>query len=122
MPKPIENIQTGDSKPPELSTIQKSLVEAEVIEQIRTVFDPELPVNVYDLGLIYDIRVDDSKNVHIVMTLTSPMCPVAGTLPGEVEGAARQTPGIGNVEVELTWDPPYSMDMMPEETRLMLGF
>src|SRR5688500_1036042 len=68
-----------------LSSIEKSMLESEIAEQIRTVFDPEIPVNVYDLGLIYDIIIDDDKNAHIVMTLTSPMCPVAETLPGEVE-------------------------------------
>ncbi len=107
---------------PELSPIQKSLIEAEVVEQLRTVFDPELPVNIYDLGLIYDIQISDEKDVHIVMTLTSPMCPVAGTLPGEVEMAARQTPGVGKVSVELTWDPPFTIDRIPEDVRMALGF
>ena len=116
MPKPV------DTPKKDLTSIEKSLLEAEVIEQLRTVFDPEIPVNVYDLGLIYDIQIDEEKNAHILMTLTSPMCPVAGALPGEVEVAAAQAPGIGKVTVELTWDPPYSIDMMPEETRLMLGF
>ena len=105
-----------------LSTIEQSLVESQVVEQIRTVFDPEIPANVYDLGLIYDIQVNEQRDVHIVMTLTSPMCPVAGILPGEVQAAAAQVPGIGTVTLELTWDPPFSIDMSPEETRLMLGF
>lgn len=116
-----ERIDSAIPEPRELSSIEKSLVEAEIIEQLRTVYDPEIPVNVYDLGLIYDIQIDDQKNAHIVMTLTSPMCPVAGSLPGEVEMAASQAPSAQRVEVELTWDPPYSIDMMPEETRLMLG-
>ena len=120
MPKPIEPEPQPEKK--ELTSIEKSLLESEVIEQIRQVFDPEIPVNVYDLGLIYDIRIDDEKNVHILMTLTSPACPVAGSLPGEVESAARMAAGVNNVTVELTWDPPYTLDMMPEETRLMLGF
>ena len=110
------------SEPRELSTIERSLLEAEVVEQIKLVYDPEIPVNVYDLGLIYDIQINDDKHAHIVMTLTSPMCPVAGSLPGEVEMAANQAPSIKSVDVELTWDPPFSIDMMPEETRLMLGF
>jgi len=105
-----------------MNSIQKSMFENEVIEQIRTVFDPEIPINVYDLGLIYEIRIDDDKNVHIMMTLTSPMCPVAGILPGQVETAAKGTPGIGNVTVELTWDPPFTIERMSEEARLMLGF
>lgn len=118
MPKPIDI----PSEKKQMTSIEKSLLEAEVVEQLRTVFDPEIPVNVYDLGLIYDIQIDDEKNAHILMTLTSPMCPVAGTLPGEVETAAAQAQGINKVSVELTWEPPYSIDMMPEETRLMLGF
>ncbi len=105
-----------------LTSIERSLFEQQVVEELRTVYDPEIPVNVYDLGLIYDIQVADNKDVHIVMTLTSPMCPVAGSLPGEVECAARATPGIGNVSVELTWEPPFTVEMIPEETRLMLGF
>ena len=119
MPKPLA---VQDELPKfSLTSIQKSLFEAEVIEQLRTVYDPEIPVNVYDLGLIYDIRVDDNKNVHILMTLTSPMCPVAGSLPGEIECAARATPGIGEVTVELTWEPPFTIDRMSEDVRLMLG-
>jgi len=114
MPEPI-------SPPQELNTIQQSLLEGEVIEALQTVYDPELPVNVYDLGLIYDIQVSPNRDVHILMTLTSPACPVAGTLPGEIEMSARGVHGIGNVTVELTWDPPYSLDRMPEHIRLDLG-
>ena len=120
MPQPVP--LPSDQTAPPLSIIERSLVESQVVEQLRTVYDPEIPVNVYDLGLIYDIQVADNKDVHIVMTLTSPMCPVAGSLPGEVQCAARGAEGIGEVSVELTWDPPYSLDRMPEETRLMLGF
>lgn len=117
-----ERVEIAPAEKKELSTIERSLLEAEVIEQIKTVFDPEIPVNVYDLGLIYDIQISDEKHAHIVMTLTSPMCPVAGSLPGEVEFAAAQSPSIKGASVELTWDPPFSIDMMPEDTRLMLGF
>jgi FeS assembly SUF system protein len=119
MPEPI---RTPAADPPAMNSIEKSLFENEVIESLRTVYDPEIPINVYDLGLIYGIEIDDEKNVRIVMTLTSPMCPVAGILPGEVELAARSTPGIGNVVVELTWDPPFTIEMMSEEAKLMLGF
>ncbi|CAN5430669.1 SUF system Fe-S cluster assembly protein [soil metagenome] len=118
MPKPI---QTEEPCVRTLSSIQKSLFANEVIEQIRTVYDPEIPINVYDLGLIYDVQVDDAKNVHIVMTLTSPSCPVAGSLPGDIQQAARMTPGIGNVTIELTWDPPFTIDSMSEEAKLILG-
>ncbi len=119
MPEPARKIEVGE--PRRLSAIEKSLFANEVAEQIREVYDPEIPINVYDLGLIYDIQVDDEKNVQIVMTLTSPMCPVAGSLPGEVEQAAMGTPGIGNVSVELTWEPPFSIDMMSDEAKLTLG-
>ncbi|RYG49592.1 DUF59 domain-containing protein [bacterium] len=118
MPKPVSVEETPVRA---LSSIEKSLFANEVVEQIRTVYDPEIPINVYDLGLIYDIQVDDVKNVHIVMTLTSPSCPVAGSLPGEVQMAARQTPGIGNTTLELTWDPPFTIDSMSEEAKLILG-
>lgn len=104
-----------------MTSIEKSLLSSQVADQIRSVYDPEIPINVYDLGLIYDIQIDDDRNVHIVMTLTSPMCPVAGSLPGEVEEAANRTPGIGEVSVELTWDPPFSIEMMSEEAKLTLG-
>ncbi len=117
LPKPIE-----PETPRTLTSIEKSMIASEVAEQIRTVYDPELPVNVYDLGLIYDIQVDDSRNVHIVMTLTSPACPVAGSLPGEVQGAASQTPNVNQVTIELTWDPPFTIDSMSEEAKLALGF
>ena len=120
MPQPIQNPLPG--LPTALSTIERSLIESQVVEQVRTVYDPEIPVNVYDLGLIYDIQVSDNRDVHIVMTLTSPMCPVAGSLPGEVQFAAKATPNIGDVSVELTWDPPFTIERMSEETRLMLGF
>lgn len=118
MPKAVpENM--GEKRP--MTTIEKSLFESEIVEQIRTVYDPEIPVNVYDLGLIYDIQIDDEKNVHVRMTLTSPSCPVAGILPGQVEEAVRSTPGIGNVTLELTWDPPFTIEMMSDEAKLYLG-
>jgi len=109
----------GEVRP--LNPIERSLFANQVAEQIRNVYDPEIPVNVYDLGLIYDIQVDEAKNTHVVMTLTSPACPVAGELPNDVGEAARQTPGIGKVSVELTWDPPFTIERMSEEVRLMLG-
>jgi FeS assembly SUF system protein len=112
-PEPSEN------RP--MSTIEKSLLEAEVVEQLRTVYDPEIPVNVYDLGLIYDIVVKDDRSVAILMTLTSPNCPVAGTLPGEIQMAAATTPGVTHASVELTWDPPFTIEMMSEDAKLLLG-
>ena len=122
MPKPVPvREEPREGNPAKMNTIQKSLFEAEIIEQIRTVFDPEIPINVYDLGLIYDIQIDDEKNAHVLMTLTSPSCPVAGSLPGEVETAVRNTAGIGKVSLELTWDPPFTIEMMSEEAKLILG-
>lgn len=118
MPKAVPESQPESRA---MSTIEKSLFESEVIEQIRTVYDPEIPVNVYDLGLIYDIQIDDEKNVHVLMTLTSPSCPVAGILPGQVEEAVRGTAGIGKTSLELTWDPPFTIEMMSEEAKLILG-
>ena len=115
MPEPLDL-----TKPP-LNAIEKSLLEAEAIEAIRTVYDPEIPVNVYDLGLIYAVDVRDDRSVKVTMTLTSPACPVAGILPGEVETMVRSVQGIGDVEVELTWEPPFTIDRMSEDVRLMLG-
>ena len=116
MPEPIK----PEEKRP-LNTIEQSLFENEVIEAIRTVYDPEIPVNVYDLGLIYELRVDEYKNVFIMMTITSPACPVAESLPADVEMAVRSVPGVGTVKLELTWDPPFTIERMSEEVRLMLG-
>jgi FeS assembly SUF system protein len=118
MPAPIPPPRSESKK---LTSIEKTVLEGEVIEAIRQVYDPEIPVNVYDLGLIYGIEIDDEANVAITMTLTSPMCPVAETLPGEVEWAARSAPGVRSVSLELTWDPPFSIDRMSEDVKLMLG-
>lgn len=93
-----------------------------VIEALRTVFDPEIPVNIFDLGLIYDLDIGADGSVHIRMTLTAPACPVAGELPGEVAEAVAAVPGIGEVEVVLTWDPPWDRDRMSEDAKLALGF
>jgi len=104
-----------------LNPIEKSLLKNEVIEAVKTIFDPEIPVNIYDLGLIYDVDVNDEAEVQVTMTLTSPMCPVAETLPGEVELTIAHVPGVKNAKVEVTWDPPFTMDMMSEDVKLMLG-
>ena len=104
-----------------LNSIERSMVESEVIEAIRTVFDPEIPVNVYDLGLIYGIEVDEAGNVAIDMTLTSPACPVAETLPLEVENSAAAVSRVKQCKVSMVWDPPFSIDRIPEHIRLELG-
>ena len=96
-------------------------LETKVIEVLQTCFDPEIPTNIYDLGLIYEINIDDDANVHTLMTLTSPSCPVAGTLPPEVEEKIRNIPGVNGSNVEITWDPAWTKDMMSETARFETG-
>lgn len=93
-----------------------------VVAAIKTVYDPEIPVDVFELGLIYEINLYPVNNVHILMTLTSPSCPSAGTIPSEIKQAVQSIEGVNDVNVEITWDPPYSQDMMSEAARLELGF
>src|ERR1041384_6133805 len=102
--------------------INKLLLEGEIVESIRTCYDPEIPVNIYDMGLIYDIQIQDDGFVKVIMTLTSPMCPVAGTLPPEVEEKVKSVPGVKGAQAEVVWDPPWNIDMMSEAARLELGF
>ncbi|WP_091511173.1 DUF59 domain-containing protein [Flexibacter flexilis] len=97
-------------------------LDPQIIAAIKSVYDPEIPVDIYELGLIYEIKVYPINNVYVRMTLTSPSCPSAGTLPGEVEMAIRAVPEVQDVQIELTFDPPYSQDMMSEIARLELGF
>jgi FeS assembly SUF system protein len=92
-----------------------------VIEALRTCYDPEIPVNIYDLGLIYELDVERSGAVSIRMTLTAPGCPVAGSLPGEVERKVREVPGVKDAKVELVWDPPWDMSRLSEAARIQLG-
>lgn len=103
------------------STTEHPLYEA-VVEACRSVFDPEIPVNIYDLGLVYTISIDDESAVEIMMTLTAPGCPVAGEMPGWVADAVNAVPGVKQVDVGMTFDPPWGMDMMSDEARLELGF
>jgi FeS assembly SUF system protein len=92
-----------------------------VVEALKTVYDPEIPVNIYEMGLIYDLRIQEGGRAEIDMTLTSPACPVAGSLPGEVEARVKSVHGIVSAEVELVWEPPWSMERMSEEAKLQLG-
>lgn len=92
-----------------------------VVAGLKTVFDPEIPVNIYDLGLIYDIAINDEQHVHIQMTLTSPGCPVAQTFPGTVEQAVNQVEGVSDCTVELVWEPTWTQERMTEAARLELG-
>jgi len=112
------NTTVNDAEPQ--GALQEILRE-QVIEELRTIYDPEIPVNIYELGLIYDLNVTPEGEVWVKMTLTSPACPVAGTLPPEVETAIAAIPGVKDAEVEVVWDPPYSMEMMSESARLQLG-
>ena len=93
----------------------------QILAAFKKVYDPEMPVNIYELGLIYGLDVDDAGNVQIRMTLTAPNCPVAGILPGQVEAAARAVPGVHNVKLELTFDPPWTKDRMSEAAKLTMG-
>ena len=95
--------------------------EDAVIEAMKTVYDPEIPVNVYDLGLIYEIKIDDKGEVKIDMSLTAPGCPVAGDLPGWVADAVAKVEGIGEVEVTLVWEPGWTSELMSEDAKLALG-
>ncbi len=96
-------------------------IRERVVETLKTVFDPEIPVNIYDLGLIYEINVNDDNHVHVKMTLTSPACPVAGTLPPEVERKISTAEGVESAGVELVWDPPWDQSKLSEAAKLQLG-
>ena len=93
-----------------------------VVEACRSIYDPEIPVNIYELGLIYTIEISDENDVKIIMTLTAPGCPVAGEMPGWIVDAISAVGGVKSVDVELVWDPPWGMEMMSDEARLELGF
>ncbi|MFC1681921.1 SUF system Fe-S cluster assembly protein [Pseudomonadota bacterium] len=101
---------------------ETNAISASVVEALKTVYDPEIPVNIYDLGLIYKVDISDAGDVNIDMTLTAPGCPVAETFPGMVEQAVAVVEGVNSAHVELVWDPPWTMDRMTEEARLELGF
>ncbi|AUH63821.1 SUF system Fe-S cluster assembly protein [Paracoccus zhejiangensis] len=103
------------------STTEHPLYE-QVVEACKTVYDPEIPVNIFDLGLIYTIEIDAENAVNVVMTLTAPGCPVAGEMPGWVADAIEPLPGVKQVDVAMTFDPQWGMDMMSDEARLELGF
>lgn len=92
-----------------------------VIEVLKTIYDPEIPVNIYDLGLVYEVTVDDSGKITIVMTVTAPNCPVADSLPRQVEQSVRAIEGVSDVHVKLTFDPPWDVSMLPEHLKMELG-
>lgn len=100
----------------------KQFLEREIIQKLKTCYDPEIPVDIYELGLIYEIKVDDEANVYIKMTLTSPACPVAGSLPGDVKRKVKSVDGVNDVYVDLVWNPPWDRDMMSDVAKIELGF
>lgn len=101
--------------------VDKAELNNAVIEALKSCYDPEIPVNIYELGLIYSVNIDDTGKVNIDMTLTSPACPVAGSLPPEVEGRVKAIPGVTDCAVKVVWDPPWGMHMMSEEAKLQLN-
>jgi len=105
-----------------MSNIDKEDLGVKIVEVIKTIFDPEIPVDIYELGLIYDVLVNEEMDVKILMTLTSPNCPVAETLPVEVEEKVKTIEEVRDAEVEITFDPTWTQDMMSEEAKLELGF
>lgn len=114
--------EAASSSPSEpADEMARKLIEGKVIEALHEIYDPEIPVNIYELGLIYDIQVDPDRKVHIKMTLTAPACPVAGSLPGEVEKKVEAIAEVASADVELVWEPPWSRDRMSETALLTLG-
>jgi FeS assembly SUF system protein len=118
---PIDTLDDGPTLPPPPPVPPDAGLEEQVVAVLQGVYDPEIPVNVHELGLVYAINVDAEKNVVIRMTLTSPACPVAGSLPPEVEAKVKALPGVASAKVELVWDPPWTPDRMSEAARLQLG-
>jgi FeS assembly SUF system protein len=114
-----ESIENTEQK---LSETQIPDLNDKVIQAIKSIYDPEIPVDVFELGLIYEINVYPVNNVFVLMTLTSPSCPSAEVIPGEVQAKIKAIEGVNDVKVELTFDPPYSQDMMSEAAKLELGF
>ena len=117
-PVPVQTKpEPGSSIPPE----QLEQLTADIVAALKTVYDPEIPADIYELGLIYKIDVDDDRNIAVDMTLTAPGCPVAGEMPVWVENAVAAVPGVGQVKVKLTFDPPWDKDRMSDEAKLALG-
>jgi len=105
-----------------METANKEDLGEKIVEVLKSIYDPEIPVDIYELGLIYDVFVNENNDIKILMSLTSPNCPVAETLPVEVEEKVKTLEAVNNAEVEITFDPPWSQDLMSEEAKLELGF
>jgi FeS assembly SUF system protein len=116
-PLPKITVDEASSIPPD----ELERLHADLVAALKTVFDPEIPVDIYELGLIYRLEVDDDRNIEVDMTLTAPGCPVAGEMPGWVENAVSSVPGVGQVKVKLVFDPPWDMSRMTDEARLALN-
>ena len=106
----------------ETTSVNTNDLELQIIEALRTCYDPEIPVNIYELGLIYDVKVEPSGATRVQMTLTSPNCPAAAELPAEVESKVLDVPGVTDAQVEVVWDPPWEPSKMSEAAKLQLGF
>jgi len=113
----VTNMETNSA----LSPDETERLTGEIVGALKTVFDPEIPADIYELGLIYKVDIKDDRSVDVVMTLTTPNCPAAGELPQSVENAVASVPGVGVVNVNLVWDPAWSPDRMSDEARLVLN-
>jgi FeS assembly SUF system protein len=113
----VNNMETNSALSPE----ETERLTGEIVGALKTVFDPEIPADIYELGLIYKVEIKDDRSVDVVMTLTTPNCPAAGELPQSVENAVASVPGVGVVNVNLVWDPAWSPDRMSDEARLVLN-
>ena len=116
MKEEVQNKETS------VGSLEVPDLREKIMAAIKTVYDPEIPVDIYELGLIYEISIYPVNNVHVLMTLTSPSCPSAEAIPSEVEQKIKAITGVNDVKVEISWDPPYSQDMMSEAAKLELGF
>lgn len=105
----------------QMTAEEKNILEEKIINVLKNLFDPEIPVNIYDLGLIYESKIDEEGNVKIIMTLTAPNCPVADSMPQQVKEEISYLTGVKDVEVEISFDPPWDQDMISEEGKLELG-
>ena len=128
--KPVESSATTQNQPEAVSpdvaaapvtTADSEALRERIVETLRSIYDPEIPVNIYEIGLIYSVDIDPANAVNIQMTLTSPACPAAGTLPGEVEDKTRRVEGVSDVKVDLVWEPTWTPALMSETAKLQLG-
>ena len=118
---PVLDIDMPEAEPPSITAPRDHALWPAVVKALRSVYDPEIPVNIYELGLIYDVAIDDDAQVKIIMSLTAPGCPVAGEMPGQVADAVKQAEGVRNAEVELVWDPTWNPSLMAETAKLQLN-